>query len=184
MAKHVRLTRHLRATYAWLTRILAYKDDSSTMSQDTILKSHFTPTRNHKKTMVCRHIISCKNQLTRQLTQFASRQQVLHQLTPTYPYQGSTCARNSYDHLPNQQQHGGFIAWPSFIIFNIGLQGLIALIKRTETFNLRLRPPYSLQPDQHNHCHRHPNIPIHPQKLRQKSSLQTQYAIEGFHFNK
>ena len=54
----------LRATYAQLTPDLRgfspTKDDSSTMSQDTILKSDFTPTRNHKKTMVCRHIISCK----------------------------------------------------------------------------------------------------------------------------
>ena len=48
-----------------------------------------------------------RNQLTRQLTQSASRQQVRHQLTPTYAYQGFTYAHHSYDHLPSCHIIGG-----------------------------------------------------------------------------
>ena len=111
----------LRATYAQLTPDLRgfspTKDDSSTMSQDTILKSDFTPTRNHKKTMVCRHIISCKK------STYATTYAVCFPTTSSPPTYADLRISGFYLRArflwppPFLPQHGGFIEWLRCIMY-------------------------------------------------------------------
>ena len=112
----------LRATYAQLTPDLRgfspTKDDSSTMSQDTILKSDFTPTRNHKKTMVCRHMISCKK------STYATTYAVCFPTTSSPPTYADLRISGFYLRArflwppPFLPQHGGFIAWLTWYIWH------------------------------------------------------------------
>ena len=64
-----------------------------------------------------------RNQLTRQLTQSASRQQVLHKLTPTYAYQGFTYAHHSYDHLPSYHN----ICWGVYSVAHMYIDDTLPL---------------------------------------------------------
>ena len=87
------------------------KNDSGTMSHDTILKWHFTPTRNHKNTMVYRHTISCKK------STYATTYAVCFPTTSSPPAYADLRISGFYLRAPFLwpppflPHHRGFIAW-------------------------------------------------------------------------
>ena len=108
------ITSHYHSLSKQFWRIQTWKNDSGTMSHDTILKWHFTPTRNHKNTMVYRHTISyisCKK------STYATTYAVCFPTTSSPPAYADLRISGFYLRAPFLwpppflPHHRGFIAW-------------------------------------------------------------------------